>query len=193
MLNPYSVPHDCEKQELAARLQYLSAKQQKVLRSYIKHVHFGDMNLTQWLQAKNVQSVSTASWRKPAIKGGNYWGTEESPNVDFRAAVDAYVAAMNRFHTDQEEKAISQANRIIRLASVRSATYIADLIGNKEAQDKDRLNAAKTVLDRASVETAEKSNVAVNMPSSDTFADMRRQAAKKAKEIEEEALNEWES
>lgn len=190
--DPWSIPHDCERAEVADRLNRLSANQRKVVRSYVRHVEFGEMKLSEWIAQDKVPRVSLSTWRQRADKKGNYWGTEDSPNLLFRDAVAAYITAMGRWQTEEEAKTVRQANRELRLASLTSARRVINLVDNGE-NDRVKLDAAKDVLNRASEETAEKSNVAVHSLSADTFAAMRQQASKEAEEIEDEALREWES
>lgn len=191
VVNPYNIPHDCESDELWRRLQPLTTNQRKVLRSYMRNVEFGDMSLTAWAHDGTVPRVSLATWRKPFSKGGNYWGTEDSPNMLFRDAVAAYVTAMGRWQTEEEEQSVRAANRIIRLGATGSAEYMIALVDNPIAKDTDRLNAAKTILDRASEETASKGSISVHGISIETFAEMEADAEAEADELEEGAIDEW--
>ncbi len=163
-LSPYSIPHDCEKAELAARLLRLKTNQRKVLRSYVRNVLAidGTMTLTQWVKSDTVPRVSMSVWRKPADKDGNYWGTEDSPNVAFREAVDAYLIALNRWETDEEEKSVRSANRQIRLGALKAANELVNLVEYEE-DARIRLDASKTVLDRASVDTAAKGSINIDV------------------------------
>jgi hypothetical protein len=189
--DPWNVPHDCEKAEVAERLVHLSAKQRKVVRSYVRNVEFGEMSLTQWIDQDQYPRVSLSTWRRPESKGGNYWGTEDSPNLLFRDAVQVYVTAYARWETEEEETSIRSAGREMRLGALNAARRITDLVDNAD-KDETKLNAAKTVLDRASMETAEKSSVSVGITSED-FTTLRNQAADEAEEIEEKALQEWQA
>jgi len=189
--DPWNIPHDCEKEDVAGRLVRLSPSQRKVLRSYVRNVEFGDNTLAEWIERDDVPRVALSTWRKPFDKGGNYWGTEDSPNIFFRDTVTAYVTANSRWQTGEEEKSIHDANRMIRLGARLAAKKIMNLVV-KADRDSVSLNAAKTVLDRASVETAEKGSMALGV-SIEAFAEMKEKAEAEADELEDEALDEWEA
>lgn len=188
-INPWAIPHDCEREELWKHLQLLRPQQRNVLRSYVQNVEFGEMSLTEWAHHDVVLRVSLSVWRKPFDKGGNYWGTDESPNQLFRDAHMAFVTAFGRWQTQEEEKSVRAANRELRLGALKAARRITSLVDDGE-NDRIKLDAAKTVLDRASEDTAEKGSLNVGI-SSETFAALRNKAVEEAEEIEEEALTEW--
>lgn len=187
--NPYSVPHDCEREELALQLALLKPQQRTILRSYIHNVVYGQMNLSEWSRQDIYPRVSLPAWRKRFDRGGNYWGTEDSPNQQFRDAYNAYVLAHTTWQTIEEEKSVKRAGKLLRLGATRAAERILFLVDDGE-NDRIKLDAAKTVLDRASEDTAEKGSLSVGI-SSETFAALRSKAAEEAEQIEEEALSEW--
>lgn len=165
-MNPYDIPHSCERESVATILAKLNRRQRRAVRSYVREVEHGSMTLTEWI-AVSPDSPSLSTWRKP---GGNYWGTEEQPGEDFREAVSLYVAAWSNWETREEEKAIRAAGRALRLATpvaVAQLTSVieqgqvafdrADAVVVKQASVAEMIRAALSVLDRAGLETAEKS------------------------------------
>jgi hypothetical protein len=202
MLNPYDLPHDCERESVAKALGKLSSRQRRVLRSYVRNVACGEMTLSVWI-ASAPDSVSLSSWRQPAGKGGNYWGTEDDPVIDFRAAANLYTDAWLGWETAEEEKALRKAGRALRMMAPTAAAQLASIIEKgqvvfdradeyvvKQASVQEVLRATLSVLDRASADTASKSTTVQTMDA-DQFAALAQQAKGAAKPIEEAAEQAW--
>ncbi len=171
-MNPYDHPHICEKESVIEALAELSPKQRRAVRSYVREVDCGSMGLMEWI-ADAPDSVSLASWRRPAAKGGNYWGTERDPVHPFRRAVAAYRAAWLRWQTDEESEAIRRAAHDIRMAATEAVTRLLELMRTAD-KDAVQLRAAESVLDRAGLETAEKHTTELT---GETIDEWRRQRA----------------
>lgn len=161
MFDPYSVPHECEKEAVATALHSLSIAQIKAVRSYIQLVAFGDTRLTDWLgQAPHAPNES--NWRKPARKGGRYWGTEEDPVKPFRDAVEVYRLSMLRLETAEEEQAMRRAVSKLRRLTTKAVDSLERLMESGES-DAVKLRATTDILDRAGVETAAKGSAEVSL------------------------------
>lgn len=161
MINPYDLPHDCEREAVALALAALNRNQRRVLRAYVRNVECGDKTLTDWL-TNGPDQVALSTWRRPAGKGGQYWGTDADPVIAFRSAVKLYKDAWLTWETDEEAKALRKAGRELRLLAPKAVERLASLM---EWADKDavRLRAALGVLDRAGIETAAKGPEAVSI------------------------------
>lgn len=180
MLNPYDLPHDCEREAVALALSGLNRRQRRVLRAYVREVECGEKDLSKWI-AEGPDSPSMATWRVPARKGGKYWGTEDDPVKPFREAVRLYRDAWLFWETAEEQKALRKAGRDLRLLAPKAVERLGNLM---DYADKDavRLRAALGVLDRASMETAAK-NETVEMSLEEWRAAQARRQAQAAQAL----------
>lgn len=154
-MNPFDLPHECEREDLAKRLAKLNRRQRRTLRAYVRQVEFGPMSLAQWLQESEF-APAESTWRRPGSIGGKYWGTEADPCIEFRDALDAYQRAYEGWELADEAKAVRQAQRTLRVAAPAAAQQLVTLSQNAELEEVRR-KASESILDRAGVETAEKS------------------------------------
>lgn len=172
-MNPYDVPHDCEREEVATAMALLDRRQRRAVRSYVRNVECGDSTLADWIE-RDPDSPALSTWRKPAEQGGNYWGTEASPGEPFRNAVRLYVLAYQRWETAEEEKALRKAGRQLRLLAPKAAEQLASIIEQgqvrfdrgativtKQANVETVLSAITNALDRAGVKAPAKSTLEV--------------------------------
>ena len=189
MLNPYDIPHDCEREGVATALAHLDRRQRRVLRAYVRNVECGARTLTQWL-AEGPDAVALSTWRKPGSTGGKYWGTEADPVIPFRQAVDLYVKAWLAWEAGEEVKAVRKAGRELRLMAPKAAARLEYLMEQGESHNV-QLRAALGVLDRAGTDTAAKSTTAVQGLTADQFAKLAQQAKTSAADIEARAAAAW--
>ena len=170
-MNPYDLPHDCEREEVATAMAQLDRRQRRAVRSYVRSVECGDRTLTDWIE-RDPDSPALSTWRKPGSEGGRYWGTEASPGEAFRQAVQLYVLAYQRWETAEEEKALRKAGRQLRMLAPKAAEQLASIIEQgqvrfdrdaqvviKQAGVAEVLSAINSALDRAGIKTAPKSSV----------------------------------
>lgn len=148
-MRAHDVAHECETEGLHRLMARLSGQQQRVLRSWIWHVEFGEMTAEEWWKSPTVKRVAKSTWHKPAGQGGNYWH-----DPAFRAALDAYKGRVGEWELLREERALREAGQVLRLNSVRAARRVVQLMDQAESETV-RLNAAKDILNRIE-ETAER-------------------------------------
>lgn len=122
MIEAYQLPHECEREDLAKLLSVLSARQRRVLRSYVWLVELGERTVSQWLEAEACP-ISRSQWYDAGPKG-RYWG-----NAEFREAVAAYVKAGLEWQTAQERRDVEAAQRRIRRAAPKAADRIVEQVG----------------------------------------------------------------
>lgn len=189
MLNPYDIPHDCEREGVAAALARLDRRQRRVLRAYVRNVECGDKAVTQWL-TEGPDAVAISTWRKPGREGGKYWGTDADPVVPFRKATEMYVKAWLAWEAGEEAKAVRKAGRELRLMAPKAAQRLEYLMENGESHNV-QLRAALGVLDRAGTDTAAKGTMAVQGVTADQFAKLAQQAKTQAAEIDAQAAAAW--
>lgn len=151
MLQPYDLPHACETHELTQLLGRLDARRLRVLRSYVWQVEVGDKDLTAWLAMEQCPT-SRAAWYRQG--GRNYLG-----DPDFARALEIYKLRALAWQMGEEVKAVRQAQNELRTKSLAAARKLVDLLYSSD--ERVQLDAAKTVLDRAGVETASKQQTQV--------------------------------
>lgn len=122
MIEPYELPHECEREGLAKLLAGLTRRQRQVLRSYVWQVELGERTVSQWLEAEACP-ISRSQWYN-ATATGKYWGNET-----FRAALATYVQAGLEWQTSQERRAVEAAQRRIRRAAPVAAERIVEQVG----------------------------------------------------------------
>lgn len=173
-INPFDFPHDCERESVARALGNLSRQQRRVLRSYVRNVECGQMTLGQWIE-DSPDSVAMSTWRRPAGQKGKYWGTDDDPVDAFREAARLYTDAWLQWETSEEEKALRKAGRELRLMAPSAVERLRWLMLNGESHNV-QLRATDSILNRAALETAEKSsNEVVGL----TLEEWRKQQAER--------------
>lgn len=140
MTGAYELPHFCETAEVAEALAGLSRTQRRALRSYVWQVELGETCKTDWL----AEQTFGDAWYRTG-KQARY-----EHNEQFQTALRLYLRSALRWSTAEEQQAISKANRTLRMAADRAARRVVDLVDNGE-KDRDRLDAAKTVLSAAGI------------------------------------------
>ena len=185
-MNPYDLPHEVERESVHRAMERLAPAQRRIVRSYVRWVLYGPLSLTAWAEQTEVPRVALSLWRRPASQGGRYWGTEDSHDDDFRAAVKAYIAGWEALEQEIDRKSIEGAQRELRLGALGAARRMVSLVDSGE-NDRIRLDAAKAVLDHADVATAAKAavgaRVQVYLPSNGRDNDDSSTAAGAAGEI----------
>lgn len=148
-MSVYDLPQSWETEETVALLMQLSSTQRRALRAYLSQVELGHLNVVEWLDS-DLCPVSRAAW----YRGGqrNYLN-----NPQFREALDACLRRALMAQNNEEEKAIRQATRRLRLL-VPKAVDSLELIMQTGESDAVKLRAADSILNRAGMETAEKSS-----------------------------------
>lgn len=152
MIDAYSLPHECEKEELAAILARLDRSQRRALRSYVWQVELGEKSIKEWLSSEGCPVSSTAWYRG---EQRNYLR-----HPDFAAALTAYLEAGIKWQTDEESKAIRRASRLTALATPEAAQAQIELMRTAEREEV-KLKAAQGILDRAGLATAKKGTSSV--------------------------------
>lgn len=147
MIDAYSLPHECEKEELAAILARLDRTQRRALRAYVWNVELGEMSIKDWLASEGCPVSSTAWYRH---EQANYLR-----HPLFSLALTAYLEAGLKWQTDEESKAIRRASRLTALATPDAAQTQIDLM-KKAEREEVKLKAAQGILDRAGLATAKK-------------------------------------
>ena len=148
-MSVYDLPQSWETEETVALLMQLSSTQRRALRAYVSQVELGHMNVVQWLDS-GLCPVSKAAWYRDGQR--NYLN-----NPQFRDALDACLRRALMAQNNEEEKAIRQATRKLRLL-VPKAVDSLELIMQTGESDAVKLRAADSILNRAGMETAEKSS-----------------------------------
>lgn len=147
MIDAYSLPHECEKEELAVLLARLDRSQRRALRSYVWNVELGEKSVKDWIASEGCPVSNTA------------WYRHEQRNFlrhpDFAAALTAYLEAGLKWQTDEESRAIRRASRLTALATPDAAQTQIDLMKTAEREEV-KLKAAQGILDRAGLATAKK-------------------------------------
>lgn len=146
----YDLPQSWETEETVALLMQLSSTQRRALRAYLSQVELGHMNVVEWLDS-DLCPVSRAAWYRDGQR--NYLNSPQ-----FREALDACLRRALLAQNSEEEKAIRQATRKLRLL-VPKAVDSLELIMQTGESDAVKLRAADSILNRAGMETAEKSTV----------------------------------
>lgn len=147
MIDAYSLPHECEREELAALLARLDRSQRRALRAYVWEVELGEKKVKEWLSSEACPVSSTAWYR------GEQRNYLRHPL--FSAALTAYLEAGLKWQTDEEAKAIRRASRLTSLATPEAAQTQIELMRTAEREDV-KLKAAQGILDRAGLATAKK-------------------------------------
>ena len=148
----YDLPQSWETEEVVALLLQLSRTQRRALRAYISQVELGKMNVLEWL-ASDLCPVSRAAWYRNGQ--ANYLNNELFQET-LRACLRRAIAAQ----TAEEEKAIQRATRKLRLLVPDAVDKLEALMNNGES-DAVKLRATDSILNRAGLETAEKSTTEV--------------------------------
>lgn len=151
MIDGYGLPHACETYELTQVLARLDTRRLRALRSYVWRVELGDQDVTTWLADPQCPTSRTAWYRHG---GANYLN-----NPDFAAALEAYKQRALAWQMGEEVKAVRQAQNELRTKSLAAARKLVGLLDSHD--ERVQLDAAKTVLDRAGVETASKQQAQV--------------------------------
>lgn len=146
MISAYGLPHACETHELTQALAKIDSRRLRVLRSYLWQVELGDKDVTKWLASEGCPVGRTAWYRDG---GKNYLN-----DPDFAAALDAYKTRALAWQMGEETKSIRLAQTELRTKSLEAARRMVTLLESKD--ERVQLDAAKTILDRAGVETASK-------------------------------------
>jgi hypothetical protein len=162
----YQLPHSCETEEIAALLNQLSPRQQRVLRAYVWQVELGELLVSEWLATEGCP-VGIKSWYR---RGDNaaYWN-----DGAFRAALDAYLRTGQRWRLNQEQRQVERARTTLIQAAGKAANKLAGLVDSES--ERIALEASNSVLDRAGLETATKGTVDVQESGAD---DARAKLAK---------------
>lgn len=148
MIPAYSLPHECEKEELSTLLAQLDKSQRRALRSYVWEVELGERTLKEWLEMESCPVSKTAWYRN---EQGNYLR-----HPLFAKALEKYLEAGLTWQTSEEARAIKRATRITVLAAPDAAQEQVDLMRSARKEEV-RLRAAQGILDRAAADTATKS------------------------------------
>lgn len=168
----YDLPQSWETEEVVGLLLQLRPTQRRALRAYVSQVELGELDVTQWL-ASDLCPISRAAWYRNGQ--GNYLN-----NPLFQEALQASLRRAIAAQTAEEEKAIQRATRKLRLLTVDAVDSLEDLMKNGES-DAVKLRATDSILNRAGLETAEKSTTDVTGISLDEWrqqqAERQRQAA----------------
>lgn len=169
----YDLPQRWETEEVVGLLVQLSATQRRALRSYISHVELGGMDVTAWLESEHCP-VSRAAWYRKGQR--NYLNHDL-----FRRALEESLRLALAAETAEEERAIRRATSKLRKLVPAAVDRLEDLM---EFADKDavRLRAADSILNRAGLETAEKSTTEVTGLS---LSDWRKQQAERRQQAAE--------
>jgi hypothetical protein len=149
-MSAYLLPHSCETEEIAALLNQLSPRQQRVLRAYVWQVELGEHLVSEWLASEGCP-ISIRAWYK---RGDNaaYWN-----NGAFRAALDAYLRTGQRWRLNQEQRQVERARTTLMQGSTKAALKLVGLVDSES--ERIALEAANSVLDRADLKTASKAAV----------------------------------
>jgi hypothetical protein len=145
----YDLPQSWETEETVALLMQLSTTQRRAVRAYISQVELGDMNVLQWLDS-DLCPVSKGAWYRDGQR--NYLNSPQ-----FKAALDACLRRALLAQSSEEEKAIRQATRKLRLLVPKAVDSLETIMQTGES-DAVKLRAADSILNRAGMETAEKSS-----------------------------------
>lgn len=148
----YDLPQSWETEEVVALLIQLSKTQRRALRAYISQVELGDQNVLAWLDSEACP-VSRAAWYRD--RGRNYLGSDL-----FQEALQASLRRAIAAQTAEEEKAIKRATRKLRLLVPEAVDSLEKLMNTGES-DAVKLRATDSILNRAGLETAEKSTTEV--------------------------------
>lgn len=151
MIEPYALPHACETHELTQLLSGLGRKRLQILRSYVWQVELGEKDVTGWLAGEQCPTSRTA-WYRDA--GKNYLA-----DPLFATALEAYRQRALAWQVGEEVKAVRLAQNELRTKSLAAARRLVGLLDSND--ERVQLDAAKTVLDRAGVETASKQQAQV--------------------------------
>lgn len=146
-MSVYDLPQSWETEETVALLMQLSTTQRRALRAYLSQVELGDMNVVQWLES-DLCPVSRAAWYRDGQR--NYLN-----NPQFRQALDACLRRALLAQNSEEEKAIRQATRKLRMLVPKAVDRLEVIMETGES-DAVKLRAADSILNRAGLETAEK-------------------------------------
>lgn len=149
MASIYDLPQSWETEEVVTLLAQLSTTQRRALRAYVSQVEMGDMDVTAWL-ASPACPVSRAAW----YRGGqrNYLNNEL-----FQGALDAYLKRAIKAQTASEDRAMRQASSKLKMLVLEAVNSLEQLMNNGES-DAVKLRATDSILNRAGMETAEKSS-----------------------------------
>jgi len=173
----YDLPQSWETEETITLLLQLSSTQRRALRAYVSQVELGDMDVQRWL-ASDLCPVSRTAWNRDGQR--NYLN-----NPQFKEALEACLRrALAAQHTE-EEKAIRQATRKLRLL-VPKAVDRLEIIMETGESDAVKLRAADSILNRAGMETAEKSSSeTVGMTLEEWRAKQRERQSKASQAIDD--------
>lgn len=143
----YDLPQSWETEETVALLMQLSTTQRRALRAYLSQVELGHLNVVEWLDSDPCP-VSRAAWYRDGQR--NYLNSPQ-----FRQALDACLRRALLAQNSEEEKAIRQATRKLRMLVPKAVESLERIMQTGES-DAVKLRAADSILDRAGLETAAK-------------------------------------
>lgn len=152
MASFYDLPQSWETEEVVGLLLQLTTTQRRALRSYVSQVELGAMDVTEWL-GSDLCPVSRTAWYRQG--GKNYLA-----HPIFQEALQASLWRAIAAQTAEEEKAIQRATRKLRLLVPGAVDKLEALMNNGES-DAVKLRATDSILNRAGLETAEKSTTEV--------------------------------
>lgn len=169
MASIYDLPQSWETEEIVTLLLQLSTTQRRALRAYISQVEMGATDVTAWL-ASDLCPVSRAAWYRDGQR--NYLN-----HPIFGKALEASKRRALAAQTAEEEKVIRRAASKLRLLVVDAVDSLENLMRKGES-DAVKLRATDSILNRAGMETAEKSSSEVVGISLDEWK--RQQSDRKA-------------
>lgn len=152
MSSIYDLPQSWETEEVVGLLLQLSKVQRRALRAYVTQVELGTMDVTEWLDSELCPVSRTAWYRKGQSNYLNNDLFQEALQASLRRAIAAQTA--------EEERAIARATRRLRLLAPDAVETLVELMAEGES-DAVRLRATDSILNRAGLETAEKSTTEV--------------------------------
>jgi hypothetical protein len=117
MVQSYGLPHECEREELAALLGRLTSQQRRAVRSFVWQVEMGSQSVTAWL-ASDVCPVSHASWYRG---NGRLWC-----NPEFQRALRAYRTTALQWQTEQERREVLRARTTLLRATPDAAGRLVE-------------------------------------------------------------------
>lgn len=112
-MQPYQLPHECERDEITRLLAVLTPRQRRVLRAYVWQVELGEKSLAAWL-AEPACPVARSTWYKLR------------DSAAFQDALDAYRRAGLAWAMSQEKRSVEAAQRRLRLASSGAAERLVE-------------------------------------------------------------------
>lgn len=123
----------------------------------IQHPHKGKKQATVMAVIQWRLLGIPVKWKtNPAVCSAQTWSSKWQHEPEIAAALHAITDAIGLHRQAKAAEAVETAYMRLREGTTEAVGYLFAILSSADTKDSDRLNAIKTILDRASLSTASK-------------------------------------